>query len=129
MINILHKTTDKTKCGNYRGISLVAHAGEALLKTVATRLSTYCGAKGLLPEEQCGFLSHYPTTDMIFAVRMLQAWGRKARVPLFRCFIYLEMAFDSVDRTLLWQVIARFGVPPQMIGVINQIYGRMRACV
>ena len=39
----------------------------------------------------------------------------KARVPLSLCFIDLQKAYDSVDRTLLWQVLARFGVLPQMI--------------
>ena len=37
--------------GNYRGISLVSHAGKVLLKVVASRFSVYCEAKGLLPEE------------------------------------------------------------------------------
>ena len=37
-IKVLHKKKDKTECGNYRGISLVAHAGKVLLKVVATRL-------------------------------------------------------------------------------------------
>ena len=41
VIKILHKTKDRTECGNYRGISLVAHAGKVLLKIVATRLSAY----------------------------------------------------------------------------------------
>ena len=73
VMNILHKKKDKAECGNYRGISLAAHAGEDLVKGFATRLGTYCEAKGLLPEEQCGFLSHCPTTDMIFVVRMVQS--------------------------------------------------------
>ena len=55
VITVLHKKGDKTECGNYRGISLVSHAGKNLLKVVARRLSAYCEAKGLLPEEQCGF--------------------------------------------------------------------------
>ena len=54
-ITVLHKKGDKTECGNYRGISLVSHAGKVLLKVVARRLGAYCEAKGLLPEEQCGF--------------------------------------------------------------------------
>ena len=47
---------------NYRGISLVAHAGKVLLKTVSTGLSPCCEAKGLLPKEQCGLrLRRYST--------------------------------------------------------------------
>ena len=55
VITVLHKKGDKTECGNYRGISLVSHAGKVLVKVVARRLGAYCEAKGLLPEEQCGF--------------------------------------------------------------------------
>ena len=129
VIKVLQKKKDRTDCDNYRGISLVAHAGKALLKIVATRLSTYCGARNLLPEEQCGFRPHRSTTDMMFAVRTPQELGRKARVPLFLCFIDLQKAYDSVDRTLLWQVLARFGTPPEMIEVIRQFHDGMRACV
>ena len=51
VIKVLQKRKDRTECGNYRGISLVAHAGEVLLKIIATRLSAYCEARNLLPEE------------------------------------------------------------------------------
>ena len=39
---VLHKKKKRTECGNYSGISLVAHAGEILLKIIARRLSEYC---------------------------------------------------------------------------------------
>ena len=35
----------------------------------------------------------------------------------------------SVDRTLLWTVLARFGVPQNMISVIRQFHDGVRACV
>ena len=44
VITALHKKGD-----NYRGISLVSHAGKVLLKVVVKILSAYCEAKGLLP--------------------------------------------------------------------------------
>ena len=129
VMKVLHKKKDRTECGNYRGISLVAHAGKVLLKIVATRLRAYCEARNLLPEEQCGSRPHRSTTDMMFAVRRLQELGRKARVPLFLCFIDLQKAYDSVDRTLLWQVLACLGTPPQRIELIRQFHDGMRACV
>ena len=107
----------------------MSHAGKVLLKVVARRLSAYCEAKGLLPEEQCGFRPNRSTTDMMFVVRRLQEIWRKAGVSLFMCFIDLQKAYDTVDRTLLWQVLNRIGVPPQMIAVIQQFNDGMRACV
>ena len=107
----------------------MSHAGKVLLKVVARRLSVYCEAKGLLPEEQCGFRPDCSTTDMMFVVRRLQEIGRKAGVSLFMCFIDLQKAYDTVDRTLLWEVFTRIGVPPQMIAIIQQFHDRMIACV
>ena len=119
VITVLHKKGDKTECRNYRGISLVSHAGKILLKVVARRLSANCEAKGLLPEEKYGFRPDRSTTDMMFVVRRLQEVGRKAGVSLHMCFVDLQKAYDTVDRTLLWQVLTRIGVPPQMIAVIR----------
>ena len=65
---------------------------------------------------------------MMFVVRRLQEVGRKARVSLHMCFIDLQKAYDTVDRSLLWQVLTRIGEPPQMIAVIQQFHDGMRAC-
>ena len=46
VIEVLHKKKDQTECGNYRGFSLVAHAGKVCLKIVAKRLGDYCEVKG-----------------------------------------------------------------------------------
>ena len=98
---VLHKTGDKTECGNYSGILLVSHAGKVLLKVVARRLSAYCKAKGLLLEEQCEFRPDRSTTDMVFVVRRLQEVGRKARKSFHMCFVDLQKAYVTFDRTLL----------------------------
>ena len=45
------------------------------------------------------------------------------------CFIDLQEAYDTVDRTILWQVLTRVGVPPQIIAVIQHFHDGMRACV
>ena len=99
-MKVLRKKKDGTECGNYRGISLVAHAGKVLLKVIAGRLSDYWERGGILPEEQCGFRPYRSTVDMVFVVRRLQELARKD-TPLFMCVIDLTKAYDSVDRTLL----------------------------
>ena len=92
-------------CGNYRRISHVSHAGKVLLKVIARRLSAYCKAKGPLSVKQCGFRPDRSTTNMMFVVRRLQEIRRKAGKSLFMCFIDPQKAYDTVDYTLLWQVL------------------------
>ena len=129
IIMVLHEKKDRTECGNYRSISLVAHAGKILLKFIARRLSEYCERVGILPEEQSGFRPNRSTTAMMFVIRWLPELARKKRIPPSVCFIDFTKAYDSVDRTLLWTVLARFGVPHNTILVIRQFHDGMRACV
>ena len=82
-----------------------------LLKTVARRLSNYCEANGILPEEQCGFRPARSTTDMLF-VRRLQELGRARKILLYMYFIDLQKAYDSVDRELLWVVLCLLYTSP-----------------
>ena len=128
-IKVLHKKSDLSDCNNFRGISLVSHAGKVLLKIVANRLSDFCEAQQILPEEQCGFRPARFTIDMMFVVRRLQELGRQRKIPLYMCFVDLQKAYDSVDRELLWKVLARAGVPSVMIDVIHQFHDGMRARV
>ena len=129
IIMVLHKKKDRIECGNYRGISLIAHAGKILLKIIARRLSEYCERVGIPPEEQSGFRPNRSTTDIMFVIRRLQELAREKRIPLYMCFIDLTKAYDSIDRTLLRTVLARFGVPQNMIAAISQFQDGMRACV
>ena len=126
---VLHKKKDRTECGNYRGISLVAHAGKILLKIIARPLSEYCERVGILPQEHSGFRLNRSITDMMFVIRRLQELERKKRIPLYVCFTNLTKAYNSADRTLLWTVLARFGARKNMISVVRQFHDDIRACV
>ena len=129
IIKVLYKKSDRSNCNNYRGISLLSHAGKVLLKLVANHFSDYCEAHGILADEQCGFRPERSTIDMLFVVRRLQELARRRRIPLYMCFVDLQKAYDSVDRELLWKVLARAGVPEEMIAVIRQFHDGMQAQV
>ena len=66
---------------------------------------------------------------MVLVIRRLQELAPKKRFPLYVCFIDLTKVYGSVDQTLLWTVLARFGVPQNMISVIRKFHDGMRACV
>ena len=125
-IIVPHKKKDRTDRGNYRGISLVAHAGKVFLKVIANRLINYCEQEDIPREEQCGFRPQRSTIAMIFVVRRLHQLARKKSTPLYMCFADLTKACDSVDRTLFWAVLARFGVPPKMLAVIRHFHDGTR---
>ena len=77
LIVVIYKKGDKTQCGNYRGISLISHAGKVLLKIVQHRLSDHLEKKGLLPEAQSGFRPGRSTTDMLFVARRVMESARE----------------------------------------------------
>eukprot|EP00903_Cladosiphon_okamuranus_P021702 g19952.t1 len=72
-------------------------------------------------QEVAGFVDDFPAN--------LCELGRRRRIPLYMCFIDLQKAYDSVDRELLWKVLARAGIPGEMIAVIRKCHVGMRARV
>ena len=46
IIMVLHKTKDRTECGNYRGISLVAHVGKIRWRSSLAALASTASARG-----------------------------------------------------------------------------------
>ena len=45
------------------------------------------------------------------------------------CFVDPQKAYDSADRELPWKVLARAGVPEEMVAVIHQFHDGMQARV
>ena len=83
IIIVLFKEKDRKGCGNYRGISLVAHAGKILLKVIAPHLSEHSERVGYLPVERSGVLRpNRSTTNMTFVIRRPQELTQKSE---FRC--------------------------------------------
>ena len=72
-----------------------------------------------------------PTLDNRHDVRRSQTSGTGTDniTSLEIYFIDLAKTYDSVDRVLLWEVLACFGVLPRMIKVIRIFHDVMRAHV
>ena len=94
VITVLHKKGDKTECGNYRGISLVSHAGKVLLKVVARRLSAYCALRQ----------GHYAKLRTVHHRVLLRIIGAQRKRPDHRMTSYnraLEITgCESIETTL-----------------------------
>ena len=65
----------------------------------------------------------------MFVVRRLQEIRWKVGLSLFMCSIDLQKAYDTVDGTLLWQVLPHIGVSAHLIAAIRQLHDGMGARV
>ena len=86
-------------------------------------------ADNVLPESQCGFRAGRGTTDMIFALRQIQEKCREQNQDIYTVFIDLTKAFDSVNRTGLWKLLAKVGCPDTFVDVIRSFHDAMMARV
>ena len=127
LVNIF-KSGTTSDCGNFRGISLLASLGKLLERILLDRLVEEI-APNVLPESQCGFRAHRGTVDMIFSARQLQEKCMEQNLDLYHCFIDLTKAFDTVNRKILWQILAKLGCPPRFIHLLRSLHDGMKARV
>lgn len=62
-------------------------------------------------------------------VYRLQELASADKIPLYMCSIELQKPCDSADRELLWTVLARYRVSPEMMSVFRQFQDGTRMCV
>ena len=68
------------------------------------------------------------TNDMIFCAIQIQEKSREQH--LYMVFTDLTKAVDSINRTGLWSLLAKFGCPSKLINIIKQLHDGMmgRVC-
>ena len=128
IIAIYKRKGDKAECGNSRGISLLSIGGKVYARLLLLRLIEHV-SENVLPESQCGFRRERSTTDMTFVLRLIQEKCREQHRDLFMVFVDLSKAFDTVDRELLWRVLAKFGCPSKFISTVKAFHQGMNASV
>ena len=109
----IHKKGDRTKCSNYRGISLINTAYKILANILLERLKPI--VESGLGDYQCGFRKNRSTVDQIFTVRqMLEKCWEFNRV-IHQLFIDFRQAYDSILRVKLWDAMVELGIPKKLI--------------
>ena len=111
------------ECKNYRGITLLSVVNRILL----TRLLKAVDEK--LTEQQAGFGKDRSCTDQIAALRIIIEQSLECNTYLFLNFVDFEKAFDSLDREVLWNLMAHYGIPQKFINIIRNSYNNMQCRV
>ena len=121
IISIYKRKGDPTICGNSRGTSLLSTGDKVLARIVLLCLINNLADK-ILPESQCDFRKGRGTADMIFVVRQLKEKCLEQNRALYMVFVDLTKAFDTVNRSLLWEALRRFGCPPKFLTIIRDFH-------
>jgi hypothetical protein len=122
-LSILPKKGDLVDPSKWRGIALGDITAKCISSIIATRLTKYLSKFGI--NEQCGSLFDKGCTDTMFTLKMalqtLQERNQEAHV----LFVNLVKAYDTVKQELLWKILARLGIPPKMIAVLQKLYTKV----
>ncbi|BHF83345.1 hypothetical protein SprV_0802648900 [Sparganum proliferum] len=114
------KKGDKTRCENYRGISLIDVAAKVFAIVLLRRFQAVRDSR--TRPNQAGFRAGRGCADQIFTLRRILEFRHSYQQPTAVCFIDFAAAFDSVHRESLWRIMALDGVPEKIIAMIKAYY-------
>nr|VZI39372.1 unnamed protein product [Spirometra erinaceieuropaei] len=126
LVSILKKG-DKTRCENYRGISLIDVAARIFAIVLLRRFQAVRDSR--TRPNPADFRAGRGCADQIFALRRILEFRHSYRQPTAVCFIDFAAAFDSVHRESLWRIMALDGVPAKIIVMIKAYYRSATAIV
>ena len=120
IITPIYKKKDKLDCGNYRGISLLSHAGKILTTVIQRRILKK--TEEIISESQAGFRPGRSTVDQLFTLRQIAEKYLEGGKKLFCCYIDFEKAFDSVWQEGVWKAMRFFGFSNKIINLLKALY-------
>jgi sorting nexin-29 len=111
------KKGDKIDCNNYRGISLLSTAYKILSNIFLARLTPYVNE--VVGDHQCGFRRNRSTADHIFYIRQILEKKWEYNGMVHQLFIDFKKAYESVKREVLRNILLEFGVPKELVRLIE----------
>ena len=124
----LFKKGNRSSCGNHRGISLTPVVTRLFASLILRRLTPT--RESQIREEQAGFRPGRGCIDHIFTLRQLLEQRHVYRRPTIAVFLDFKGAFDSVDRSVLFDILALKGMPTKFRNILQALYlhttGRVR---
>jgi exonuclease III len=126
---LLYKKGDPKNVDNYRTLTLNSMFYKIFTRIITVRIQMYCEEHHILPEAQHGFRIQRGCNDANSILNTIRGQAYKFGIDIYAAFIDIAKAYDSVDRVLLWKILAHIGIPPQLVTVIKRLYDESRCCI
>ena len=106
----IYKKNEKTKCANYRPISLLSNIGKIFERIMYNRIESFLNENDSIYQYQFGFRMKYSTNHALLSIiEQIRASLDKKE---FACgvFVDLEKAFDTVNHRILISKLNYYGI-------------------
>ena len=95
---------------------------------VLARLEGLSESRGLRARNQAGFRAGARIEDNALLLQTAIEKAHAGKEPLYLLFVDLEKAYDSIDRSKLWEVlVGELQIPPPLVGCVQQLYKQLSA--
>ena len=111
---------------SYRGIAVGSSLAKLFSMVMNARADDWAEDHGLRAEGQFGFRRDRGTVHAAFALRHLVEQYGSCRRPLYCAFIDFKKAYDSVDRSKLWECLVSLGMHGDFMKALQDMYADVR---
>ena len=119
-LSTMYKKGDRTKCENYRGISVTATVSRIYGKILRNRIENEY--QEIEAEEQAGFRAGRSTVDHLFTVTQVISKKSNINQELHLVFVDLQKAYDSVPLVRLWEAMEKTNINVELIKAVKSLY-------
>jgi hypothetical protein len=118
-LSVLPKKGNLSDPNKWRGIALGNITAKCISSIIATQLTKYLTTFGI--NKQCGSLFGKGCANATFSLKLALQTLHEHNQESFTLFVDLVKAYDTVNRELLWLILKKLGIPPQMINVRQKL--------
>ena len=115
----IYKKSDKSKCVNYRPISLLSNLSKVFERIMYNRIEKYLETANILYDHQFGFRKSFSTEHALMSIT--EQIKSNFRKKSFSCgvFVDLEKAFDTVNHSILISKLKYYGLQEPSISWLS----------